>query len=64
MTQREMIRLLEQCGWTRESGGKHIKMVKPGHRPITLPDHKRRDYPVGLYRAILKQAGILGEGGG
>jgi predicted RNA binding protein YcfA (HicA-like mRNA interferase family) len=59
LNQKEAIRLLEQHGWTRETGGKHqVKMVKPGRRPITLPANRRRDYPVGLSIAILKQAGL------
>jgi predicted RNA binding protein YcfA (HicA-like mRNA interferase family) len=40
-------------------GGKHqVKMTKPGCRPITLPQHKGRDYPTGLAQAILRQAGL------
>lgn len=35
-------------------------MTKPGMRPITLPQHNK-DYPVGLTRAILKQAGLLDQ---
>jgi hypothetical protein len=39
--------------------GKHqVKMIKEGCRPITLPQHKGRDYQPGLARAILKQAGL------
>lgn len=41
------------------AGGKHqVKMEKKGHRPVTLPANKRRDYPPGLTDAILKQAGL------
>lgn len=59
MNQRQMIMLLEEHGWTKDTGGKHqVKMVKEGHRPITLPENKRRDYSVGLTKAILDQAGI------
>ena len=59
LNQHAMIRVLEAHGWIRETGGKHqVKMVKDGHRPITLPENKRRDYPAGLREAILKQAGI------
>ncbi|MBN8870020.1 MAG: type II toxin-antitoxin system HicA family toxin [Solirubrobacterales bacterium] len=53
------MKLLQRHGWTRSSGGKHqVKMVKPGKRPITLPNNHRRDYPPGLAIAILKQAGL------
>ncbi len=52
-----MIRILESHGWTNELGGNHVvKMTKPGHRPITLPQHKDPDYGAGLRAAILKQA--------
>lgn len=60
LSQRSARKLLEANGWTEERGGKHaVKMTKPGWRPITLPDHKRRDYSKGLTQAILKQAGLL-----
>ena len=59
LSQRTARQLLERNGWTMERGGKHLKMVKEGHRPVTLPDHKRQDYPRGLTRAILKEAGLL-----
>lgn len=59
LNQSDMIHVLAENGWTQDTGGKHqVKMTKPGHRPITLPEHKRRDYPPGLSEAILKQAGI------
>lgn len=42
-TQKEWIRILQDSGWTRDRGGKHqVKMTKPGERPITLPENKRR----------------------
>ena len=54
-----MRKLLTENGWTETRGGKHVvKMTKRGHRPITLPAHKRRDYSKGLERAILRQAGL------
>lgn len=53
------IKLLRENGWTQARGGKHqVKMTKPGCRPITLPQHKGRDYQAGLASAILKQAGL------
>ncbi len=59
LNQKSAIRLSKGEGWTQSRGGKHqVKMVKPGYRPITLPQHKGRDYPRGLARAILKQAGL------
>lgn len=59
LNQKRAIKLLREHGWTQTRGGKHqIKMVKGGRRPITLPQHKGRDYPAGLAQAILKQAGL------
>lgn len=59
LNQKKAIKLLEQNGWTRSRGGKHVvKMTKPGQRPITLPHHKGRDYSKGLTAAILRQAGV------
>jgi predicted RNA binding protein YcfA (HicA-like mRNA interferase family) len=59
LDQRKAIKLLGEHGWTRERGGKHqVKMTKRGCRPITLPQHKNRDYPPGLAGAILRQAGL------
>ncbi len=56
---KSMQKLFEAHGWTRSSGGKHsVKMIKPGHRPVTLPTHKRRDYGPGLAASILRQGGI------
>lgn len=59
LNQKKAIKLLEQNGWTRSRGGKHVvKMTKQGERPITLPHHKGRDYSKGLTAAILRQAGL------
>jgi hypothetical protein len=42
-TQKEWVKHLQQEGWTLDGGGKHqVKMTKPGQRPITLPENKRR----------------------
>jgi len=58
-TQKEWIKRLEQEGWTQERGGKHqVKMTKPGHRPITLPENKRRAYSKGFEAALRRQAGL------
>jgi len=59
LNQKQAIVLLRENGWSRSRGGKHVvKMTKAGHRPITLPHHKGRDYGQGLTAAILKQAGL------
>ncbi len=59
LSQKKAIKLLKENGWTQARGGKHqVKMTKEGCRPITLPQHKGRDYQPGLTSAILKQAGL------
>jgi predicted RNA binding protein YcfA (HicA-like mRNA interferase family) len=59
LNQKKAIKLLKENGWTQARGGKHqVKMTKAGCRPITLPQHKGRDYQPGLASAILKQAGL------
>lgn len=51
--------ILEENGWVRTLGGKHVvKMEKPGQRPITLPHHKGQMYGADLSQRILKQAGL------
>lgn len=59
LNQKKAIKMLSENGWRMSRGGKHqVKMTRAGCRPITLPQHKGRDYPTGLARAILKQAGL------
>lgn len=59
LTQKEWIKVLESNGWTRETGGKHqTKMTKAGHRPITLPENKRRAYSKGFESTLRRQAGL------
>lgn len=50
--------MLTLNGWTRVEGGKHVKMVKAGCRPITLPRHRGSQYSKALAAAIVKQAGL------
>jgi predicted RNA binding protein YcfA (HicA-like mRNA interferase family) len=56
---RDLIKLLEQDGWTlRGVKGSHhifVHAVKPGH--VSVP-HPRKDLGVGLMQAILRQAGL------
>jgi len=59
LNQKQAVKLLRENGWRVSRGGKHqVKMTKPGCRPVTLPQHKGRDYPPGLAQAILRQAGL------
>lgn len=61
-TQKEWIKRLQRKGWTRERGGKHqVKMTKPGHRPVTLPENKRRAYSKGFEAELRRQASLQGD---
>jgi predicted RNA binding protein YcfA (HicA-like mRNA interferase family) len=58
-TQKEWIKRLQEAGWTFERGGKHqAKMTKPGHRPVTLPENKRRAYSKSFEAQLRRQTGI------
>jgi predicted RNA binding protein YcfA (HicA-like mRNA interferase family) len=59
LSQKKAIKLLKESDWTQARGGRHqVKMIKPGCRPITPPQHKGRDYQPGLANSILRQAGL------
>lgn len=58
-TQKEWIKRLQSEGWTLERGGKHqVKMTRPGYRPITLPENKRRAYSKGFEAQLRREAGL------
>ena len=58
-TQKQWIKRLTQEGWTLERGGKHqVKMTKAGHRPITLPENKRRAYSKGFEAQLRREADL------
>lgn len=62
LSQKKAVELLTAHGWTLSQGGKHVvKMEKPGHRPITLPAHKRAEYGPELTNGILRAAGLKGQ---
>jgi len=57
MTQKQWIKLLEDAGGAKGTGGKHqVRMTKPGHRPITLPANKREAYGKRFESALRRQA--------
>ena len=59
LNQKKAIKLFVANGWSRGAGGKHsVKMEIDGHRPVTLPMHKGRDYGPDLTASILKSAGL------
>jgi hypothetical protein len=63
LNQRPARRLPRGHGRTEERGGKHVvTMTRPGRRPITVPHHGGGDHPGDLAAAIVRQAGLTGEG--
>lgn len=58
-TQKELVKKLARDGRQETAGGKHqVKMIKEGRRPVTIPHFKGETLPVGLTRAILRQAEV------
>jgi len=59
MKSAELVKLLEQAGWTliNTRGSHHVfrHAQRPGH--ISVP-HPRKDLGVGLLKKLMKQAGI------
>ena len=48
---------LEKCGYIKvHQTGSHMKMVKPGYPPITVPRHHELD--PGLLRSIIRDADL------
>lgn len=57
MKSADLIRELKAAGWTvARVRSSHHQLVKDG-RTVTVP-HPKKDLPVGLVRAIRKQAGL------
>ncbi|MBS1889478.1 MAG: type II toxin-antitoxin system HicA family toxin [Actinobacteria bacterium] len=62
-TQRQWIKKLQVAGWVLERGGKHqVKMTKPGCRPITLPENKRRAYSRGFEAQLRREMKVAEKG--
>lgn len=58
MTGKEIIKLLEEHGWSvLRTNGSHHRMGK-GNMRTTVPVHGKRDLGKGLISAIEKQTGI------
>jgi predicted RNA binding protein YcfA (HicA-like mRNA interferase family) len=58
MSGKELLRRLEQAGWTLERvNGSHHIMAK-GSARITVPVHANRDLSTGLLNKLLKEAGL------
>jgi predicted RNA binding protein YcfA (HicA-like mRNA interferase family) len=58
MSGKDLLRRLEQAGWTLERvNGSHHIMAKGSDR-ITVPVHANRDLSTGLLNKLLKEAGL------
>jgi len=58
MSGKDLVKLLEQNGWTIERiSGSHYIMTK-GNKTQPVPVHSNRDISIGLLNAILKQTGL------
>lgn len=54
--------LCRDFGWEIAPGrgkGSHIRLKKPGQRPLTIPSHG--DLKRGLFAGVLKDAGITNQ---
>ena len=61
---RKLIALLERDGWLLvNTVGSHHQFKHPTKTGKVTVTHPRKDMPIGLVRAILKQAGLLDSQG-
>ena len=55
----DLYRLLEENGWQKKKGKKHIKYVHPNFSmPIPVERHPSKKVPKGTLETILKEAGL------
>lgn len=55
----ELYRLLEENGWEKKKGAKHIKYVHPDFsKPIPVGRHPSKEVPKGTLEAIKREAGL------
>jgi len=53
----ELYRLLEENGWIKKKGKKHIKYVHPDfQKPIPVGRHPSKEVPTGTLEAIKREA--------
>jgi predicted RNA binding protein YcfA (HicA-like mRNA interferase family) len=56
----ELYRLLEENGWVKKKGKKHIKYVHPDFpKPIPVGRHPSKEVPTGTLEAIKREAGLI-----
>jgi predicted RNA binding protein YcfA (HicA-like mRNA interferase family) len=58
-----IVAALQKAGWTRQKsgGGSHVKLTRPGRRPVVVPVHGNRPLPPGTLNNILRQAGLTAD---
>ena len=62
MHSKKVIERLLQDGWSlRGIRGSHHVYVRPTKNGHIVVTHPRKDMPIGLLKAIFKQAGLTGE---
>ena len=62
MHSKKVIERLLQDGWSlRGVRGSHHVYVDPTKKGHIVVTHPRKDMPIGLLKAIFKQAGLTGE---
>ena len=62
MHSKKVIERLLQDGWSlRGIRGSHHVYVRPAKNGHIVVTHPRKDMPIGLLKAIFKQAGLTGE---
>ena len=55
----ELYRLLEENGWQKKKGKKHIKYVHPDfQKPIPVGRHPSKEVPTGTLEAIKRESGL------
>jgi predicted RNA binding protein YcfA (HicA-like mRNA interferase family) len=57
MKSKELISKLLKDGWEKQTGGKHLIMVK-GNKRVPIPVHSSKDLPTGTLKSIIKATGL------
>lgn len=58
MNSKELIKILKKAGFQEVSQkGSHLKMKKDT-KILIVPEHGKKDIPIGTLKSIIKQAGL------
>jgi len=58
MDAKEVLKILRESGFVKKSQkGSHIKLIKDD-KIVIVPEHGKRDIPIGTIKSIEKQSGI------